>query len=124
MCAIALVGQGMNELSPEQLKQALGYIQEHLSEDISLEAIANDLEMSRYHFSRLFKQSMGVSPYHYVLQQRVERAKQLLKQKELPITDIALESGFANQTHLNKHFRKLVGMTPTTYRASLLDVEN
>lgn len=114
----------MNELTPEQLRQALVYIQEHLTEEISLEAIANDLDMSRYHFSRLFKQSMGVSPYHYVLQQRVERAKQLLKQKELSITDIALECGFANQTHLNKHFRQLTGMSPTTYRASLLDAES
>ncbi|NJO43692.1 MAG: helix-turn-helix transcriptional regulator [Cyanobacteria bacterium CRU_2_1] len=72
--------------------------------------------MSVYYFCELFKQSIGVAPYQYVLQQRVERAKQLLKDEKRAIVDIALECGFANQTHLNKHFRKLTGMTPKSYR--------
>jgi AraC family transcriptional regulator len=59
---------------------------------------------------------VGIAPYKYVLQQRVERAKQLLKDEERAIVDIALECGFANQTHLNKHFRKFTGMTPKGYR--------
>jgi AraC family transcriptional regulator len=59
---------------------------------------------------------MGIPPYKYVLQQRVERAKQLLKDEERAIVDIVLECGFANQTHLNKYFCKFTGMTPKTYR--------
>ncbi|MBD2463141.1 helix-turn-helix transcriptional regulator [Oscillatoria sp. FACHB-1407] len=108
----------MNELPPEMVRQTLDYIQERLSEEISLEAIANHLGISQYYFSHLFKQAMGVSPYQYVLQQRVERAKQLLKETDLSIADIALECGFANQNHLAKHFRSLVGMSPKAYRAS------
>ncbi|MEM6437140.1 MAG: helix-turn-helix transcriptional regulator [Cyanobacteria bacterium P01_D01_bin.115] len=77
--------------------------------------------MSESHFSRCFKQSVGIAPYQYLLQQRVERAKQLLKQpaprpQTLSISDIALECGFANQTHLTKVFRQITGVTPKAYR--------
>ncbi|MBD1998936.1 helix-turn-helix transcriptional regulator [Oculatella sp. FACHB-28] len=108
----------MNELPLSVVKQTLDYIQEHLSEEISLEAIANRIGISRYYLSHLFKQSMGISLYQYVLQQRVECAKQLLKQSELSIAEIALECGFANQTHLAKHFRNLAGTSPKVYRNS------
>lgn len=110
----------MNELSPEMLRQALAYIQEHLSEGMTLETIANHLGISQYYFSHLFKQSMGVSPYQYILQQRVERAKQLLMQSELAIAEIALECGFANQNHLARHFRNLVGISPKTFRGKAM----
>jgi AraC family transcriptional regulator len=103
-------------LPKHKLQQAIDYIQANLDQKLSLEAIAQHLNMSVYHFCDLFKQSVGIAPYKYVLQQRVERAKQLLKDEERAIVDIALECGFANQTHLNKHFRKLTGMTPKSYR--------
>jgi AraC family transcriptional regulator len=59
---------------------------------------------------------MGISPYQYVLQQRVERAKRLLKQSELSIAEIALDCSFANQAHLAKHFRNFVGVSSKAYR--------
>ncbi|KAB8321278.1 helix-turn-helix transcriptional regulator [Tolypothrix campylonemoides VB511288] len=59
---------------------------------------------------------MGVTPYQYVLQQRIERAKVLLRHRERAISDIALECGFANQSHFTKHFRQFTGMTPKAYR--------
>jgi len=99
-----------------KLRTAIAYIQEHLGEEITLEAIATHLNMSQYYFCHLFKQSMGVSPYQYVLQQRINKAKNLLKQRQLTITDVALECGFANQTHFTKYFRKLAGTTPKNYR--------
>lgn len=99
-----------------KLRESIAYIQEHLGEEISLEAIASHLNMSQYYFCHLFKQSMGVSPYQYVIQQRVNKAKQLLKHRQLTITDVALECGFANQTHFTKHFRKLTGITPKVFR--------
>jgi AraC family transcriptional regulator len=108
--------QHQGGLSKHKLQQAIDYIQAHLDDKLTLEAIAQELNMSVYHFCDLFKQSVGIAPYKYVLQQRVERAKLLLKDEERAIVDIALECGFANQTHLNKHFRKLTGMTPKTYR--------
>jgi AraC family transcriptional regulator len=99
-----------------KLQEAIDYIQANLDQKLSLEAIAQHLNMSVYYFCELFKQSMEIAPYKYVLQQRVERAKQLLKDEKRAIVDIALECGFANQTHLNKHFRKLTGTTPKSYR--------
>ncbi|KAF3890925.1 helix-turn-helix domain-containing protein [Tolypothrix bouteillei VB521301] len=104
------------KLPNHKLKQAIEYIEQHLGEKISLETIAQHLDISQCHFCHLFKQSMGVSPYQYVLQQRIEKAKHLLKQQKLTITNVALECGFANQTHFTKHFRKLTGTTPKAYR--------
>jgi AraC family transcriptional regulator len=103
-------------LSRYQLKQAIEYINDHLGEDISLAAIATHLNMSQYYFCRLFKQSTGITVHQYLTQQRVERAKHLLKQQKMTITAIALECGFANQSHLAKHFRAYTGVTPKHFR--------
>ena len=103
-------------LSKYQLQSALDYINTYLGENLSLEAIASQVGMSQYYFSRLFKQSIGLAPYQYVIQQRVERAKRLLKQPNLSISNIALECGFASQGHLNLHFKRLVGVTPKDFR--------
>jgi AraC family transcriptional regulator len=103
-------------LSQYQLQLAIDYIHAHLGEDLSLEAIAVEVGMSQYYFSRLFKQSVGLAPYQYVIQQRVERAKQLLKQQEISISDIALQCGFASQSHLNLHFKRWAGATPREFR--------
>jgi transposase len=64
----------------------------------------------------VFKRSVGIAPYQYLMQQRVERAKQLLEQQSIAISDIALDCGFANQTHLTKVFRQMTGMTPKAYQ--------
>ncbi len=95
-----------------KLQQAINYIQAHLAEDISLEAIAAELDMSRYYFCRLFKQSTGISPYQYVIQCRIDRAKALLLQGQQSIADVALQVGFTSQSHFTKHFKRLVGATP------------
>ncbi len=109
-----------NGLSKYQLRRAIGYIEFHLNQKIKLADIAQLLGMSQYYFCRLFRQSMGVSPYKYVIQQRVERAKTLLRQpQKMAISAIALECGFANQSALNKHFRNLTGTTPKTYQKEL-----
>lgn len=83
-------------LSKYQLQQAIDYINDSLDQDLSLEAIAAEVGMSQYYFCRLFKQSMGLAPYQYVIQQRVERAKALLKQTKLSLSEIALQCGFAS----------------------------
>ncbi|NJM89492.1 MAG: helix-turn-helix domain-containing protein [Hydrococcus sp. RU_2_2] len=103
-------------LPQRQLIQVLDYINQHLERDIKLADLAALLDMSQFHFSHLFKQAMGVPPYQYLLQQRVERAKQLLKQTGLSIVDIAFLCGFNSHSHLSKQFRQLTGMTPTDYR--------
>jgi AraC family transcriptional regulator len=103
-------------LSNQKLQEAIEYIHEHLVADISIEAIAAQVGMSRFYFSRLFKQSTGFSPYQYLLRRRVERAQQLLTQKHMSITDIALDCGFSDSSQLARHFRKIVGVSPNVYR--------
>lgn len=103
-------------LPKHKLQQAFDYINEHLGEDLSLIAIATELYMSQYYFCRLFKQSTGMTPHRYLIQQRVERAKQLLRQKEGAIAHVAMECGFANPSHFAKHFRQYTGVTPKEFR--------
>jgi AraC family transcriptional regulator len=105
-------------LSKQKLRQAVEYIQAHLDEDLSLSEIANELGMSQYYFCRLFKRSTGVSPHQYLMQQRVEQAKHLLKQPERTITSVALECGFANQSHFAKCFHQCTGLNPREFRKS------
>ncbi|MEM9219516.1 MAG: AraC family transcriptional regulator [Cyanobacteria bacterium P01_F01_bin.150] len=107
-------------LSNPQLWRIIDYIQSHLGQDLKLADMAALLGMSQYYFCRLFRQSMGISPYRYVIQQRVELAKELLRQSpKRAIADIALECGFSNQSSLCKHFRKLTGATPNAYRKAI-----
>jgi AraC family transcriptional regulator len=103
-------------LSKWQLLNAIAYINEHLGEEVSLAAIAAHLGMSQYYFCRLFKQSTGMTVHQYLTRQRVERAKQLLKQQKMTITAIALECGFANQSHFAKYFRQYTGVSPNQFR--------
>jgi len=105
-----------NGLTKYQLHQVIDYINTHLEQNISLTQLAKVATISQSHFARLFKQSMGMTPHQYLIQQRVERAKMLLYKRQVPIADIALQCGFANQTHLTKRFRQLIGITPKAYQ--------
>jgi AraC family transcriptional regulator len=103
-------------LPRHKLTQVLEYIQAHLERDLRLSDLAALTGMSQYYFCRLFKRSLGVTPHQYVLQQRIERSKRLLRQKHLAIADIALMCGFKNQSHLTTLFRKSTGTTPKIFR--------
>jgi AraC family transcriptional regulator len=103
-------------LPQSQLKRVIDYMKANLTQDLSILDLATLTGMSESHFSRSFKRSVGISPYQYLMQQRVERAKQLLEQRSIAISTIALDCGFANQTHLTKVFRQMTGMTPKAYQ--------
>lgn len=105
-----------DRLSKPKLDQVLDYIHSHLDQPIKLGDLARLLEISQYYFCRLFKRSVGIPPYQYVLQQRIERAKQLLRQPHIKIVDVALQCGFSNQSHLTKLFHQFTGITPKHYQ--------
>lgn len=105
-----------NGLPQYKLKQALEYMNSHLSENVSLATISEELGISQYYFCRLFKQSTGITPHAYLIQQRVEMSKQLLKQRELTINEIVIRCGFANPSHFAKHFQKHTGISPKQFR--------
>lgn len=103
-------------LSKYKLKQAIDYIDTHLDENIKVFDLANLANISQYYFCHLFKQSTGISPYQYIIQQRVAKAKKLLKQRKLSLVEVALECGFSSQSQMTQHFRRCVGLTPNVYR--------
>ena len=83
-----------------------------LGSDLSLCAMSETLGLSKPHFVRLFRRTAGTSPHRYVMQKRVERARQLIEASEVPLIEIASEAGFADQSHLNRMFQKTYGITP------------
>jgi AraC family transcriptional regulator len=101
-----------NGLPRHKLNQVLDYIEAHLNCNLELAELSQQIDMSQFYFSRLFKKSLHITPHQYVIQRRVERAKCLLRQAQKSLADIALECGFANQGHLNYHFKRLTGVTP------------
>ena len=103
-------------LSQSQLNLVLEYIEANLDQKITLSDLAAIAYVGKFYFSRLFKSSTNLTPYHYVLQRRIEKAKRLLKYSNTPICDISLECGFSNQSHLAKHFRVMVGISAMNYR--------
>lgn len=105
-------------LPQRQLRQVIDYINDHLTEDLGLTKLAVLVHMSPHYFSRLFKQFTGLSPHQYVIRSRVERARKLLLLEKLSIAEIACHVGFANQSHLNRHFKRWFGVTPKAMRLS------
>lgn len=103
-------------LPQRQLLQVLEYISEHLNQNIRLADLASLINMSQFHFSHMFKQTIGIAPHQYLLRQRIEQSKKLLRTTDQPIMDIALECGFNSHSHLSKQFRQLTDMTPRAYR--------
>ncbi|MBP5977187.1 helix-turn-helix transcriptional regulator [Brasilonema sp. CT11] len=103
-------------LSVSKVALVKDYINEHLSEVLSLEVLATVVDLSPSHFMTLFKLSTGLAPHQYVIAQRIEKAKALLTQTRLSISDIASQTGFADQSHLTRLMRRHTGLTPKALR--------
>lgn len=99
-----------------KLNKIIEYINENLAADVALSKLASIVDMNVYHFAKMFKQSLGIAPYQYVIECRIERAKQLLSNSNLSITEICHAVGFDNQSHFTKLFRRYVAITPKKYR--------
>ncbi len=103
------------KLNAFQLRNVIEFIDAHLGDDVPLTALARQAHVSPFHFARLFRRTVGVPPHQFVLQLRVQRALGLMKTRTLSFAQIAVESGFHDQAHLTKAFRKMLGTTPAAH---------
>jgi AraC family transcriptional regulator len=105
-------------LATWQTRRTLAHIEENLASKMDIDDLANVVALSRSHFSRAFKRSLGFSPMEYVVVRRVERAKAMISRTREPLAEVALACGFADQAHLNRRFRDIVGISPGRWRRS------
>jgi AraC family transcriptional regulator len=110
-------------LSCREMRRAAEYVEDNIARNPSLMELAQEAGMGRYRFSRLFKQSTGLSPHQYVIARRVEKAKQLLGLEGYSLHEVALSTGFSDQAHLTRHFKRLVGTTPGEFRRRVKNVQ-
>ncbi|HZY82578.1 MAG TPA: AraC family transcriptional regulator [Cyclobacteriaceae bacterium] len=102
-------------LTPSQLAMVSEYIHSRLGQNISLKDLCSLVNLSRYHFTRLFKGTLGTTPHRYILQCKVEYAKTLMTKRKGSILDAAYQLSFSDHAHFTNTFRKLTGITPKSF---------
>lgn len=107
-------------LSPERRRKALDFIEANLGRHITLANIAHAAAMSPYHFTRAFRATMGITPVRYVWARRMVMAKIMLRNKSIPIAEVAFACGFSDQSHFTTAFRMGTGVTPGEYRKAVI----
>ncbi len=120
-CADRLQSPGSSGgLTGYQLRRIREYIDAHLGSDMSLKHLAEQLDLSEYHFARMFKKASGQTVHQFVTRERIERSKALIRKGNTSLADIALQTGFSSQAHFSNRFRQLEQITPVRYRKSIL----
>jgi YesN/AraC family two-component response regulator len=112
-----LVQKQNNE--PPVIAKARKFIGDHQAESISLEQIAKALNVSTFYFCKMFKKTTGLTFTHYLSRTRIEKAKNLLLNPHVRISEAAYDSGFVSLTHFNRIFKRIVGKSPSEYRNGL-----
>ncbi|GHO41926.1 helix-turn-helix domain-containing protein [Ktedonospora formicarum] len=102
-------------LSPE-IRRSVDFIHAYYTQDLSLQQVAASASLSPYHFLRLFKQQIGITPHAYLRRLRLQQAALFLSQSDEPVSDIAYRLGFSSPAHLTEAFRRHYGLTPSQYR--------
>ncbi|GAA5526609.1 AraC family transcriptional regulator [Herpetosiphon gulosus] len=100
---------------PKAVTTIREYLAVHYADSISLEQLAQLVNLSPFHTLRMFRQATGLPPHGYLVQLRINQAKQLLH-TQLPLAEVAVQTGFSDQSHLNRHFKRVLGVTPLQYR--------
>ncbi len=103
-------------ISGLKMRRLVEFIDENLDSDLSLHAMATEVEISPLYLARAFKTAVGQSPHQYVLARRIERARELLRNTSMPVVDVAMAVGFSSQSHLSHWFLRQVGVSPAAYR--------
>ena len=104
-------------LSPMRMRRVVDYVESHIEEDLSLQRLAEVAGLGLSHFKALFRRSAGRPVHRYVIERRVERARSLPRDGEMPLAEVALAAGFARQSHMASHLRRQLGTTPSRLRA-------
>jgi AraC family transcriptional regulator len=112
---------GRGGLAPWQERRARDYLEAHLDGEISVTLLADACGLSSTHFSRAFRKSIGTSPHQWLMQRRVDRARQLLRDPDIALADVAMTCGFADQSHFTRVFTRLIGISPGQWRRSYRD---
>jgi AraC family transcriptional regulator len=112
-------GNSAGGMAPSVLRRCIEFMETNLEGDLRLSELAREAGLSASHFIRSFRQSTGKTPYQFLLHRRVERARLLIRDHHTSLTEVGLASGFADQHHLARVFRRITGVTPSSYRRSL-----
>ena len=99
-----------------QLRKVEDYLYEHLADEISVGDLAAQVDLSPFHFCRVFKQTTGMSPLQFITRERITRAQQLMRETSRSLIEIGLEVGYTNPSHFTQVFRRVAGTTPTAFR--------
>lgn len=104
------------------IRRVQTFVEEHAGEALSLDRLAQEAHLSKHHFARVFREQTGTTPWAYVREARLQRAKDLLR-KDCPFAEVALRTGFYDQSHFTKIFKEAEGQTPGAYREERKDLQ-
>lgn len=104
-------------LAPWQIKRVSTHIDRNITEKVNVDELASLVKLSKSYFSKAFRNSFGLSPYNYVLARRIEIAMEMMLEVGMPLCQVALDTGWADQAHLSRVFRRMTGTTPSAWRA-------
>lgn len=106
-------------LSAQQIRKAAEFLEDHLDGDLGLQQVAQVCDLSLSHFARAFKQSFRKPPHQWLIERRVDRAKRIMLTSRMPLADVAIRCGFADQSALNRAFKRIHGVPPGIWRRTM-----